>query len=263
MKYIVKILALILLLFSSVLLNSDEFWSFNSTPYQNILVRNYSSPRLADIDGDGDLDLFIGLWEATLAFYENIGSKSKPQFKLINDGKKSTYADFRADFQSNVFLVDIDGDGDLDMFSGSLAGYIKFIRNNGTSKKPRWEVVKRGESGETSYNRIKVGQNSVPVFCDIDNDGDFDMFIGEYDGFINFYKNDGTDKTPSWLAVNDAKNKTGSFQRIFVGMLAAPYFVDIDRDGDQDLFIGNFEGFLAFYQNEGNARDPKFLPVKN
>ncbi len=91
---------------------------------------------------------------------------------------------------------------------------------------------------------IDVGSNSLPVFADIDSDGDSDLFLGEYDGNINFFRNTGT-------AANFAFNfVTTSFASADVGNYSAPTFVDIDKDSDLDLFVGRPDGGLDFYRYE-------------
>ena len=60
----------------------------------------------------------------------------------------------------------------------------EFFKNIKDPSIPIWAVPIE------NYNYIGVGWNSAPEFVDIDNDGDMDMFIGERDGGINFYRND-------------------------------------------------------------------------
>jgi hypothetical protein len=37
------------------------------------------------------------------------------------------------------------------------------------------------------FNGIDVGSRSAPTFADIDEDGDLDAVVGEWDGFLNYY----------------------------------------------------------------------------
>ena len=99
---------------------------------------------------------------------------------------------------------------------------------------------------------------SDPTFVDIDGDGDQDCFIGEYDGTINYYKNEGNAGSATFTAQTDGNNP---FNGVDVGSGEAnssPAFVDIDGDGDQDCFIGEYDGTINYYKNEGNSSSPTF-----
>ncbi len=84
---------------------------------------------------------------------------------------------------------------------------------------------------------------SKPTFADIDNDGDFDLFVGEGGGRIFFYRNTGTASNSSFTL------DTENFASINVGGSSTPTFPDIDNDGDSDFFVGESEGGLYFYRN--------------
>ena len=150
---------------------------------------------------------------------------------------------------SKPTFVDIDNDGDYDMFVGEVTGNINFYRNDGTAVSPSWVLVTE------NYNSIDVGDYSAPAFVDIDNDGDYDMFIGEGSGNINFYQNTGTAASPSWALINE------NYNSINVGDTSSPTFVDIDDDGDYDMFVGKYNGTISFYQNTGTAASPSWALV--
>ncbi len=160
-----------------------------------------------------------------------------------------------------VESVDIDFDGDMDLFAGNWKGYIQFYENIGTPRYYRFKLVKNGLNKRNSFFSIQGYKKVIPRFIDIDNDKDFDLFIGNNNGCISFYRNDGDINTPHFTLVNSGKDKKSSYFNINVGLSAAPFFVDIDNDGDYDLFIGNAEGYIAYYRNDGTPESPLFSLV--
>ena len=79
----------------------------------------------ADIDIDGDLDLFIGSAGKT-KFLRNTGSPSNAAF--TEEGGNTPFGITDTDFYATPELTDIDSDGDLDLFIGDRKG-TKFFRN--------------------------------------------------------------------------------------------------------------------------------------
>jgi hypothetical protein len=167
---------------------------------------------------------------------------------MVNDEYSSSAYIGKKDF-SNFAFVDIDNDGDYDVFLGSWGGSIYFYRNDGTPESATWTFV------TDSYDSIDVGYYSAPTFSDIDNDGDYDVFLGNSGGSIYFYQNDGTPESPTWTFLTD------SYNSIDVGDYSAPAFSDIDHDGDPDMFIGNGDGGIYFYRNDGTPESPTWTFV--
>ena len=113
-----------------------------------------------------------------------------------------------------------------------------------------------------SLGSVDVGNNSSPVFADLNNDGVQDAFIGNDAGQLLFFSNTGTATTPNFVA--DAANNP--FAGVDIGSNAIPFFVDIDGDTDLDAFIGNKAGTVDFYQNDGTINSPMFslqVPANN
>jgi len=221
--------------------------------YFAIQAGEFSSPAFADMDGDGDADLFIGKKDGRMDFYENIGTAQSALWNFISD----QYNSIDVGSYAAPAFVDIDHDTDLDMFIGQMYGKLHFYRNDGTSQFAIWTLV------SDNLDSIDVGWYSVPTFGDWDMDGDFDLLVGNGDGRVYYYQNEGTPYTFSFSLIADY------YDSIDVGDRATPVLNDFDSDGDWDLFIGESEGGLHFYKNltlnsiRGQVTDGTSDPIVN
>ncbi|NYT27915.1 MAG: VCBS repeat-containing protein [Candidatus Thiodubiliella endoseptemdiera] len=214
-----------------------------NNPFNGIDVGIYSAPTLADIDSDGDLDLVVGENDGTLKYYQNTGTTSNPAYEA-KTGDDNPFNGINAGYSSSPILVDIDGDGDLDLVVGERNGTLKYYQNTGTTSSPAYEV-KTGD--DNPFNGIDVGYSSSPTLADIDGDGDLDLVMGEAYGTLKYYQNTGTTSNPAYEAKTGDSNP---FDGIDVGDYSAPVLADIDGDGDLDLVVGGQSGKLKYYYNQ-------------
>lgn len=240
-------------------LQSQSFAPPQLNPFGLVTVDsvNFASPAFADIDHDGDFDLFTGnygYYDPSLQFYENIGTINVPTFAMPQE---NPFGIIPPPLSPVAFpaLADIDHDGDLDLFitesSGEYNANFQFYENTGTAEDPVFAAPQANPFGLTPAYLF-----AIPTFADIDNDGDMDLFAGVYPGTMNYYENTGTDTLA--IFATPLQNPFGITSAV---NLASPAFTDIDHDGDLDLFVGQLYGDMLYFENTGTASSPAFAPV--
>ncbi|MEM2899639.1 MAG: Ig-like domain-containing protein [Thermoplasmata archaeon] len=218
-------------------LRSEKLYSLNYSLQALSASENIgdASPVFHDYDNDGDYDLVIGTGGGKLfLFRNNSDSWSNPE-EILNFGLGIEPA-----------FADLDGDSDYDLVLGNSEGTLAYYENTGNSVSPVW--TRR----YLAFTGIDVGEYSHPAFCDIDDDGDFDLTIGNSLGKLVFYRNQGNRYSPNWVL------EPGFYTEVLLPSRSAPYFADIDNDSCLDLFVGSSDGRIAYFRNLGNAKVPKW-----
>ncbi|HEX9951217.1 MAG TPA: FG-GAP-like repeat-containing protein, partial [Rubricoccaceae bacterium] len=164
------------------------FSAVTLNPYGLTDIGDNAAPTLGDVNGDGDMDLLVGRTDGTVAYFENTaGPAATPAFAL-RTGAANPLAALDVGFSSAPHLVDLDGDGDLDVLVGAVDGTVSTLTNTaGPRVAPAFGAATAG-----AFGLADIGYGSVPATGDLDGDGDVDVLVGTSPGAVAQYRNDGT-----------------------------------------------------------------------
>ncbi|UUO08851.1 VCBS repeat-containing protein [Blastopirellula sp. J2-11] len=139
---------------------------------------------------------------------------------------------------------------------GPLHGYVYWIRNQGTTEKPKYQEPVQLEAAGAP---VDVFGMPTPNLADFDGDGDLDLLCGEFlDGFT-YFENAGTRSEPHFAA---GRKLTANGQPLKMDLqMITPTAIDWDADGDVDLIVGDEDGRVALVEHTGKIVDgtPQFL----
>ena len=194
--------------------------NIHDTDYQN----TYSIYPV-DLDRDGDMDILAGNSGSKNRWYENDGVDN-PDFgdhgHDIHDDTLQTFS---------IHPADLDGDGDLDIITGSYGSTQKNIwyENNGN------QVFSPNDIEDDTHVTFEI----YPV--DLDLDGDLDIIAGNQGNQNRKYENDGSGSFTASDIHTDSQSTYGVHP------------VDLDRDGDMDIVAGNYGQVNRWYKNTGGS----------
>jgi len=205
-------------------------WTENRTihrnadfPFQALVatsVEGARSMQLADLDGDGDLDVLSG--SLAVRWHENVDGSGTSWSTATVQGAGLA--------PGGTAVSDLDGDGDLDVLSiDNVNGNLAWVENAA------------GDGSVWSVHAIPhVGAEGSSVqAADIDGDGDQDVVSTMTSGRVSWHENLGAG---SW-AEHAIASHTFNFDTIPV---------DLDRDGDIDVVNTSATGAI-WYANLGDG----------
>ncbi|MBK7949378.1 MAG: VCBS repeat-containing protein [Deltaproteobacteria bacterium] len=222
-----------------------------ASPFALPVATTDPSPAFGDLDTDGDLDLVIGRVDGSLGFYENTGSAIAPAF-IERAGPSNPLRLLSTASRSTPVLSDLEGDGDLDLVSGSGDGTFSYFENTGTAVAPAF-MARTGESDP--FRGIDLGEDSHPTLGDLDADGDPDLLASQASGRLAYYVDD-----PSNLRnLEGVLDPSHSSDPLHWGK---PTLADFDGDEDLDLLTHSYQAGiwrLDHYENTGTKSCPSFI----
>ena len=205
----------------------------------------YHGVATADVNLDGLLDV------ATTGVSNN---------RLFLNSGDGTFSDVSHDsligfapVGSGALFLDYDNDGDPDLFLAAVGLQILFENRF----IPDGEVRFIDISEQSRVDRDAVGFSAVAA--DVNSDGFPDIYVASYNRYGTILPNSwiqATNGTPNLLLINQ-QDGTFSEEAEAWGVADGRWsyaagFIDIDEDGDQDLYVTNDFGRNGMFRNDGD-----------
>ncbi len=201
---------------------------------------SYTGVLLANLIGDPLLDLVVSHSGNQVTIHENIGKNGTLQF-----AERGVTFEVQKNCQGRFDAADWDGDGTVDLITGSFGGKLQWHPNLGTTDSPKFG------SGESFYS-IQSAYNAHPRIIDFNQDGRLDLLLGNNWGSVTLYLNQSQDelslRKSKPLLWSDGSNLN---IREINGDDTTPELADLDHDGVLDLISGGKNGQVFWMRGIG------------
>ena len=194
-----------------------------------------ASPSIADINGDGQLEIVVGDWGGNQVWALRANGTALPGWPIAVGGN----------VRSTAALVDLDPTyAGLEIIVGVQDGTVQAWHADGT-RVPGWPV--------TAGNFV---ERCSPAVGDVDGDGNLEVFVGSwYDygatstGGMYAFRHDGT-TLPGWPKLTSTHTS----------IIASPALADLDQDGKLEIICGTYETSGKMYVWRYNGVDQPGWP---
>lgn len=247
--------------------SQDSTWPNNTTP---VLMPHKPAAFLFDVNNNGLQDILVSPSEAQInedvnnvLLYTNIGDSNNMQLSYTRNNFINRQS---IDHGTGSYprLIDVDGDGLLDILMGNTGFFdsftafpfsvkrnaqLAYFKNVGTAQAPSFEFITNDFSNLGQYEFFGM----YPAFGDLTGNGVPDMIAGAENGRLNYFESNSPQGAPLNFSLTDS-----NFMDIQIDTYTHPTLHDLNGDGLLDIVVGTYNGKIAYYQNTGTPQNPQF-----
>ncbi len=221
-------------------------FEFVTDDFAGLVSQNYLgklSPAFADLDGDGDSDMLLGLDDGRMIYYRNDGGS----FVFIS----AWYMSIDVGLGASVQIFDINKDGKFDLLLGEKNGMLNYFENVGSTTTPFFAINPTvSPFGGLSLNVPPTSDSYSTTFIFRQNN-DTKMLVTTMGGDIFLYGNIDGNLTGNFTLLDTIASK---YLGNRYGPLTSIAGGELNGDTLVDFVLGLYGGGVqVFYQDLTNG----------
>ncbi|MEM7386157.1 MAG: VCBS repeat-containing protein, partial [Verrucomicrobiota bacterium] len=200
---------------------------------------------IGDVDNDGRADLYFASSPGRNRLYRQIGDFE------FEDITEAAGVDGGMTWGRGPTFVDIDNDGDLDLYVANYgADNLLYINEGATDK----GGITRFTESASSYGLNVNDASLTPTFCDYDRDGDLDMYL-----LTNQFQWPGPGSPQNMFVIREGvPTIKPEFEKYFIITSAANGRISWEHAGRRDyLFENNGQGHFTDVSEKAGISDKR------